>query len=1410
MTREDFLTIYGGIQYWLSQYRVEKVSLLQRMLFEVTLNSMQAMAMREEGQTSNAETDAVEQNLELQMQQTKAAVFVPDIDDIPDEDSLVVPTDIEPFIPKDAIGNTDPVTYDDLMCITLDVFVMALLLNDPDDIQLASRQLSALAEPASPDLLPRYIACRAYMEYQKRKPKLALEKFQQSLELAPEAAETYMLRSLLYFNESKLDLALADIERAEMLKKNDVFIQSLHGDILFEKTDVAQSLKLHKGVIEKCPMLRRSLLSLGVIYLEMGEPDKSYPYLSTILRNEPLNWFALSCLGDIFLSQVGQTFRAIPCYTLAILSGATEPLVYLNLLKLLIYGGKYEEALSIIRDFKSHKYSSNTPPRFKPVPQISRFEEDINFLKIICEIVTSPLDPSNTPEQLPKKLAGIQADEIIRLLFLHLQSLVTLSYEDDIQVTCERSLTGIKTLEAYARSWRDRIATHGEIVLITAIIRMAIWNGFQVEARSFLNLLSQAQDASLRDAVSMLENEFFEHEACARTARVDTTTLHVQIISQQSDSIISFSNSKKGKNSDKSSKWRVWTAGAMGLRTHDDWQEILFSPQENAPYLNILKFCQNTMFSHIAPRIRDSIAYLSKHLSEPFEASLPAVRDIILKGRVFSDQSPETKAIIEYLEYWFRHETQQHTIQYNTSDFCASLRFSKNCESIFNDLEYPVHWDADNDDTIDTNALKAEHFVTTMRPRYFDDTSFKQGYSVWDFPIFELSPTSLDPFLKMLAEDYGVMYERAQTNAKLNVAAIKDKYTKDNTFTDALRMIHGQACPEVFKALHLDNTVFPKVIQIFSQIDPNDNLNEFRMALESWRPKDAEYHLLPKEPFPSQYAFIRIQTPPNKPLANHLLQRPIPGNLITWHDLKEMFHNYAVWAIEEALEHDNLKALESFWDHEIDFTFYDFVNPHKVLETPQDMLKALSVCKAQSIHQPPFQRIIIQFGNGTSQHPFYHQFDAWAEYLATRFLPECIRIEHSVYHVNLQRSFETRCRIQSILNRYPFLSRLYILQAAMFVRLKDTASALKSIQTGLEWEDKLYAGVGWNPIHPDPEHPEKELPLEICNTNLDGDYPYALWQEERLELNQENDLSYYFSPWNSRFRMRTRKPYQLPVTIHREMNFDKAGAYDFYRLFANFIKEIPHIAQVYLHAVATPCLWGLSEYIRYAIHALESDQSFEFHRQLAELLLQIYPFEDEMIPARFCCDNGFSINAMHHAAMSLVCRTLSGTHHDAYEACEVIGASLYDLGYIQEATPFLKIAVSAPNHSAQAHLTYGCACIENRHFKTAITQLTEGMQLDKYNDRFYFNLALAYIESQEFDKAESVLRQGLEIARAPYDLGVQLLRVLVKTERIHEAVDLAKLLNKADHDAFVETMLSIEFTQFSSLNPVRTLLDENW
>ncbi len=1396
--------ICAGIRYWESEGCIEKATMLQRTLRDA-MNSFLDYQKKLARGAAEEVLAIKQQEAELYLKQTIAMVYTPDIDDALYADNNVTDENLAPFMPK-----TFPegeITFQDLVDVTMGIFERAIILNDPDDTDNATKLIARAMRKASFNKeSPRYLACLAYMEFGQGHLENAKETFNKSLLIAPDRAETYLLRAMMYFSIGNSELAQPDIERAEILNKGNIYIMSLHGDIAFELGDLETSKQLHRAVLEKCPTFRRSLMSLAVISLETNEPTEAYPHLCVLLRSEPLNWFALSCLGDVYFSQVGHAFKAIPFYAMSIIAGSEEPLVFLNLVRLVMYLGKYREAQSLIHEFYEVRKRSDNDVlyRFKQASSFDEYREEIGYLQLTCDLIINREEYINNPGQLKQQLSVIHADDTVRRLANILLDYASIDYSDSMKDIAKRSVCGIETLKSYIMSTQSRTATSGEVVMMSAVIRMAIWNGFYAEANAFLRLLNQSNDAVLVDTCALLEKEMFEYDSMARQAHTNMSLFHILSLGADGDEMRTLLEHGKGSSLKVPPTWRTQLTTSMGLHVNPEWSALLIESSSDPVVKSLFKSISGIQLDHIAPRVMEVLDFVNRQKDKPWSELCPQVTEMLIRDHFLTRSTPATTAILSFLEVWLSNEQSDIREHRPLKAYWCMLRMVSPWKIVSKEVLGCDKWNAANDNIIDKNNLNQSLLTNMLRPRYFDDSSLLNRHDYRSMPLVELTPENSRDIVMALSECYAEMYERASTDEALG-EYIDPEISE--SFYQILRLLHGGETDSDYVRMHKTPRAFMSAKETIKALAADPGFVSQAMAFSEFRPRNAKFHIFPRSAFPSSTSLIRIQTPPEFPVACDVLRQPIPGNLITWNDLRELFHNYAVWAIEEALERNNDEALLPLLDPDFNFTFFDFANPSKPLKTVEEMHVALSQCLSDCQKHPANRHIMILHGHGNIGIKFTEQFEVWSEAHANELIRDCIQLESCVYLIDVHNAFETRCRIQSILNRYPFLSRLYILEAAVFSSLGDRKQAQNAIKTGLSWEDKLYAGVGWEPIHPDPDDPAKEKAFEPISNDPNEDLPYKIWVDNFMDINHENELSYFYSNWNSKFKMRTRRPLPLLVMMCREMNFDKAGAFDFYRLFSGFLRDVPHIEDIYYKAMSTPGIWDLREYLRYVIQKTDSNKCFEFHRQLAELLIQIYPLEDDMLNARFCSDNGFSLNALFHACTSLATTHFNDPSRNTFSACELIGASLYDMGYITEACRFLEMTLKNPVPSPQGLLTLGCAYIEDQRYQEAIEILSRGREIDRFNDRFYFNEALAHIELSQFEEAERCLRDGIEIARAPFDLGLQLLRVFIHTERIHEAVDLATHLDGADHNAFCDAMNSLEFGQFVQLKPIRALLN---
>ena len=81
----------------------------------------------------------------------------------------------------------------------------------------------------------------------------------------PDCAEYYLVRGLYYLDSEAFEHAQADLERANALRPNDVFVLSALGEVMMNLGDKARAIALNEEALGRCANLRRSLVSLAIL-----------------------------------------------------------------------------------------------------------------------------------------------------------------------------------------------------------------------------------------------------------------------------------------------------------------------------------------------------------------------------------------------------------------------------------------------------------------------------------------------------------------------------------------------------------------------------------------------------------------------------------------------------------------------------------------------------------------------------------------------------------------------------------------------------------------------------------------------------------------------------------------------------------------------------------------------------------------------------------------------------------------------------------------------------------------------------------------------------------------------------------------------------------------------------------------
>jgi len=1287
-------------------------------------------------------------------------------------------------------------TYQDVAEALFDLLLNAIIVNDSEEMSM----LLIAFEEFSPkmSLNPRRNAFEGYRLCVLGRRAQGMRCLKTAIEANPNHYESFLLRGMVYYNSGHFERAMADMERADGLSKENIYVMSILADILYELKQFERSELLHRLVLAKCDNFRRSLLSLGMILFESLRHKESFALFNRLLVDEPLNWFAWTCMGDMRAAQRGYTFESVPCYAMALVSGSNEPALRISLAKHLLVLGHYESVRRTLNtSTKDHEHATFGLPGSSPAMRKTPSERaEFAYFELIGDIVT-PKDDFDE-DKILNKLKALKADHTTESLFMLLIEYVTLDYKARISEVFRKSFLGFLIIDNYLRDCSTRPIKPEETFLLGTIARAAIWSGLLLAANSILNILRQAEDALILDFVDLLEVELFEHNRLSKNADVEVEHLHQEIFrSEQAGphylAIVKDPNAELTLDD----QWAQTLGAHFGLATSHDWAMVFFNPA----YLASLKDfygddpspeCRHNVVQIYALFVANygTLSNPNTPFAPPFDTLIPTL-------------GPKGARLVEDLIRAYGARPGTHCLSW--TDFWRCFR--QHALAVDVPLRPPERaaYTPDNDNDIDVEALNENSFRSFLPAEkvFFDNSAFTESFPPYTQQVGIVDALFAEDCLRRIGQRVfpaclrGLVQHAIQ---KPETDAIVEEF--NDALVDLWKILRG-AAPVNTKIPSVHCPIVLETLKIFL---PEPCIAEFLADLvEFGNASTFDGLCLPAQPIPACEALFRIQSPNTISRAADILHTIAPGNYLAFRDLCELFHNYAVFAVENVRHHAVTDDLAAILESDEHFTFETspkVCGSTKVIKDIKAFVRALKTHAkdAEKSFQP---KLVFHFGKGTSDHPFFQQFDAWAHAQAGHILSECAEIEFSLRHAQSAPPFEIFCRINTLINRFPFLSRVYIYLADYYVKTSAPEKAIQAIEDGLVWEDRLYRGTGWLPIHPD-SHGE-ESPFNPIYPAGDHELSVMIWPEWQTVI-QQDDFFFHATDLDVGAGMRRRYPDKTPITIQREMFDDKGGIFDFYRLFKRFIQEDGHIRSVFLQCVTIPGPHSLEEVLRRFIARLEDNETFDLHRQCVDLLRQLYPKTPCTALAKFYCDNFQPINALMIASGEYIRHSPESFPQHYARATETLGAALYDMGYMDEACYHLKNATMLSHASASAFLTYGCACIEARDFQAAIQTLQEGLRRDPANDRFGYNLALAYIELGQYDKAEQCLKKSLRHARSASDIGIQLIRVLVKQARFQSAIETARLLSKEDPVGFCTAMTYPEFEDFKKLRIVQDLI----
>lgn len=1290
--------------------------------------------------------------------------------------------------------------------ILIEMVLIFLLCGDLDEARHHWEEYCDIAVPNESTRGKAFLAFFMMIDDRHRR---AVNRFEECLLEEPNCFEYYVLRALGYMQTRHLDHALADLERANAISPDNVLIMALMADVYTELKQLDKAMALHESVLEACPDFRRSLMNLGLIYLDKGRRQDAYRLFECLVAYDPVNWFAWNCIADILEATSGKTLRALPFYAAAIVSGSEVNLSWICLARGLYTENRFEQGYRVLVDFESRGLHWKKDEI-----------ETVRYMKLIGEVIEGSVTKDEVMSQL-KRLRSFEFD-FNHHLFTILHTLSHLRFEGDVTDIFVAELEVYMHVGEILISCERHYLQSEETLGLSAAIHLMIWSGMLMEVVTLLRMLGHIDEPQIQDMISLRWNEIYDHLEASRRAGIALEDFHEGILNApNTHSYFSLIESSARDLIRAPREWRENLSAAL----HDDYcrefETILFDLPTDG------------IMTRLKKRFDDEVAKHNDHACDVYRrfwhaASVWSETNDVSTVENLSESerlTPEEMDIFRDFIAIAPVETERRPLSRAQVD-------SKQLEILWRavrERERDIESDklmapADNDNFLQVCAAGLEEALSGFEPLPFtlDGTAFKRLMPKTIEARHILDESTLQDVLAAICRKILFVVTRRIQNEEIPSNAENDARVCRNVMQE-IRILHGQ---EAFSddPIHDDDNA--DVASVMSELCAHCSTYKVvavRRDLRCFEP----FRAFVSSPILSNKVAFKVQKIATTPNFAKFYDVPVVDNFLSYRDLYEQFFNGAVDAIESWRKTGNLDELSIFFDDAI-YRFEPYQGKKRREKDAMPLLSPLKAGNSDSESNASHEirnaaeladslqkmydqaktiskmtlRSEIRFGE--MNHPFSRQLRAWAQAHAQAIYGDIVEIEREFREYNLGNQFMLLWKIHDVLNRYPYLSRLYLILAGVHARIDEPEKAFLAVQAGLAWEDRLYGSIGWKPICANESGLERGFdPVEACT---EFEETQSLLWSERFVFQPRDEAMYHYGDLDQLPSLRRRCHLENPRPWMRIIENDKSGGYDFYRLMRRFIVSQPSLKEAYLAALAAADLYSLRDYLVFTLKELVNPEQFPLRRQLAELLIGLYPLEDTGALARFYCDNLQPANALPLAALAYFSESQNG--ESTTQPAVTLGCLLYDMGFMDEAMIYLDQAMKVKNPSPMAYLTKGCALIEVREFDKAIECLKAGQKLDPTSDRFYYNMSLAYIEQGKLDEAEQAIKAGIELSAYPVDLNMQLMRVYVKRGLFENALALARYVAGEDPDLFSNALKYPEFDAFVQLKAVQQLLSE--
>ncbi len=135
------------------------------------------------------------------------------------------------------------------------------------------------------------------------KQKQAIEYYTKAIDLNPDDAEAYDLRGFAWLDLFELDKAIEDFEKAIQVDPEYHIALAHLGEIALGKNDYEKGEYYYQKAIAIIPENINYLSNLAVAKLQLNKDDESLDLCNLILKDSPINKWALDFRGGIWLKK---------------------------------------------------------------------------------------------------------------------------------------------------------------------------------------------------------------------------------------------------------------------------------------------------------------------------------------------------------------------------------------------------------------------------------------------------------------------------------------------------------------------------------------------------------------------------------------------------------------------------------------------------------------------------------------------------------------------------------------------------------------------------------------------------------------------------------------------------------------------------------------------------------------------------------------------------------------------------------------------------------------------------------------------------------------------------------------------------------------------------------------------------